>query len=124
MTRTVIDRAAFINGLQDRPREDVPLPELGEGAVVPVWGMTAGERTRFERSFTNKAGATVDARIQEFRERLVVACCRDDSGQPIFTSEDIATLATKRADVLERIVNVAQRLSGMSKTDIEETVGN
>ena len=124
MTRTVIDRAAFLNGLQDRPREDVPLPEFGEGACVTVWGMTAGERTRFERQFTNKSGATIDGRLQEFRERLVVACCRDDDGQPIFSADDIPQLSGKRADVLERIVNVAQRLSGMSKADIEETVGN
>ena len=124
MSRQVIGREAFLNGLSDTPKEDVPVPELGDGCVVPVWGMTAGERTRFERGFTSKSGATIDARIQEFRERLVVACCRGDDGAPIFTIDDVAAIGSKRADVLERIVNAAQRLSGMSKADIEETVGN
>jgi len=53
-----------------------------------------------------------------------VACCRGDDGAPIFTIDDVAAIGSKRADVLERIVNAAQRLSGMSKADIEETVGN
>ena len=124
MSRQVIGREAFLNGLADTPKEDVSVPELGDGCVVPVWGMTAGERTRFERTFTSKSGATIDARIQEFRERLVVACCRSDDGTPIFTVDDVAAIGGKRADVLERIVNAAQRLCGMSNADIAEAVGN
>lgn len=124
MTRVVVDRSAFLSGLNDRRREDVPIPELGEGAVIPVWGMTARERTAFEKSFTGKQGQTLDARIAEFRERLVVACCRNDDGSQIFTPADVSEIGQKRADVIERIVNAAQRLSGMTKGDIEDTVKN
>jgi hypothetical protein len=124
MTRLVIDRAGFLAGLSEKPREDVPIPELQAGAVIPVWGMTARERTAFEKQFAGKNGNTIDARVQEFRERLVVACCKDDAGQPIFLPEDVSAIGSKRADVLERIVNAAQRLSGFTKEDIEATVGN
>lgn len=123
MTRLVVDRAAFL-ALDDRAREDVPVPELGTGAVMPVWGMTARERTAFERQFANKQGQTIEARMSEFRERLVLACCKTDDGQPIFLAEDVAALGRKRADVVERLVNAAQRLSGFTKEDIQETVGN
>ena len=124
MNRLVIDRGAFLAGLSDRPKEDVPIPELQAGAVIPVWGMTARERTAFEKTFAGKNGQTIDARVQEFRERLVVACCKDDNGQAIFLPEDVQAIGQKRADVLERIVNVEQRLSGFTREDIEATVGN
>lgn len=100
------------------------MPELGEGLVIVVVGMTAKERTAFERQFATKDGKTIDARMNEFRERLVVACCRDDDGSPLFQPEDVTALGGKRADVLERIVNACQRLSGFTKEDIEATVGN
>jgi len=38
--------------------------------------------------------------------------------------EDIAAIGQQRADVIERIVNVAQRLSGFSNADIEATAKN
>lgn len=123
--RVVVTRDALLKSPAAGPqREDVPLPELGHGTVIPVWGMNAGHRTRYERSFSGKKGTTIEARILEFRQRLVVECCRNDDGTPIFTLEDVQALGNVRADVIERIVNVAQRLSGMSNTDIEDTVKN
>ena len=47
MTRIVIDRAAFLAAPMSVPKEDVALPELGNGTVIPVWGMTARDRTAF-----------------------------------------------------------------------------
>ena len=124
MSRTVIDRATFITAAPARRKEDVPLPEYGDGCVIPVWGMTARERTEFEKSFTGKSGKTLDDRVKEFRERLVLACCKSDDGVAIFTPEDVAALGNTRADVLERIVNKCQELSGMTNADIEDTVKN
>ena len=75
--RKVIDRAAFLEH-STIPREDVPVPEFGEGVVVPVWGMSAGERTRFEQSLLGKDGKQSKALLAEIRARLVVASCRKD----------------------------------------------
>lgn len=121
--RKVIERGAFLQPLSV-PREDVPVPELGEGCVIPVWGMTAGERTRFEQGLLDKNGKQSAAKVQEVRARLLVACCRNDDGTPLFTMDDIAAISQQRADVIERIVNVAQRLSGFSNADIEATAKN
>jgi len=123
MSRVVIDRSAFLSPVAV-PREDVALPEYGEGCVIPVWGMTARERTLFEKNFVSTSGKPLEARTKEFRERLVLACCKTDDGVAIFTPEDITQLGNQRADILERIVNVAQRLSGMSNADVEATVKN
>ena len=49
MSRVVLSKTAFLSTANDRKREDVPMPEFGEGAVIPVWAMTARERTAFER---------------------------------------------------------------------------
>ena len=124
MSRVVLSKTAFLSTANDRKREDVPMPEFGEGAVIPVWAMTARERTAFERQFANANGKTVDARVQEFRERLLVACCRNDDGSPMFTADDVQALGGKDAAVIERLVNAAQRLSGFTQQDIEQTVGN
>jgi hypothetical protein len=124
MSRVVLSKAAFLASANDRKREDVPMPEFGDGAVIPVWAMTARERTTFERQFATSNGKTVDARLQEFRERLLVASCRTDDGQPMFTLEDVAAIGSKDAAIVERLVNAAQRLSGFTQQDIEATVGN
>ena len=41
MSRVVLSKAAFLASANDRKREDVPMPEFGDGAVIPVWAMTA-----------------------------------------------------------------------------------
>jgi hypothetical protein len=122
--RQVIPREMFLTGGNDAVREDVPLPEYGEGVVIPVWGMTANERTKFERQFTTKDGKSIEVRVLEFRQRLVLACCKDDDGKSIFTADDVDALGKKQAAILERIVNVCQRLSGFTQADIDATVGN
>lgn len=124
MSRTVIDRNTFLSRAPSIPRADVPLPEYGEGCVITVWGMTARERTAFEKQMTGKDGKPMDARIREFRERLVLACCKTDDGVAIFTPEDVTALGNVRADIFERIVNKCQELSGFTNQDIEATVKN
>ena len=71
-----------------------------------------------------KGGKTNDEKLIEFRQRQVVSCCRDDEGNAIFTEADVALLGKKSASLMERIVDTCQRLSGMSKQDIEETIKN
>lgn len=121
--RTVIDRSTFLAGA-DLPREDVPVPEFGTGCVIPVWGMSAGERTRWEQSMLDNNGKQSKSRMLEIRARLAVASCRNDDGTPIFTIADVEALQQKRADIIERIVNVAQRLSGFSNADLETVAKN
>lgn len=106
------------------PVEKVLLPELGDGAYVNVHGMTAKERGVFERQFQTKAGKTNQRRTQEVRERLIVACCRDDNGQPIFTDDDVEVIGNQQAAMCERIVNVAMTICGMRDADIEDLAKN
>lgn len=119
----VVSREAF---LKPSPRliEDVPLPEFGEGVVVPVWGFTARERTVFESSLRTKKGTPIEARQAEIRERLIVATCKDRDGKALFSDADIRAISEQSAAVVERIVNVAMRLCGMSSEDVETLAKN
>ena len=121
MTRT-LTREEFFR-LATIPEEVVAFPELG-GAVVRVRGMSVREKTEWERSFRTAKGTPLEDRQREVRERLLIACCRNEDGTPFFTEADIRDLATMRADVAERLVNVAQRLCGMADTDVETLAKN
>lgn len=122
MTRTVIDRAAFLKPA-GRRKVDVALPELGNGSVVPVWGMTAREWTVFQ-SEQQGANGKPNAKAKQVRERLVVACCRDDAGAPLFTAADLPAIGDMPAGVVERIVNAALEVSGITSSDVESLAKN
>ena len=108
----------------ERLKEDVDVPELGEGVVIPVWGMTPRERTTWEDRQTSLPKDKRAKQKNEIRERLLVECCRDDDGKNIFTKSQIEQLGQRRADVVERLVNVALRLSGFTNSDVEKLAKN
>lgn len=92
------------------PRETVEIPALG--GCVTVRGMTGRERREFDRWFLDDDGKVDEERNSQYRERLVLVCCVDESGQPMFSEDQIAELSNVRADVLERIAEAAGRVSG------------
>ena len=49
MSRSVATADQFLTSpAMDRQKEDVDVPELGDGVVIPIWGMTPRERTTWE----------------------------------------------------------------------------
>jgi hypothetical protein len=103
------------------PLEEIPCPEFGAEAAVAVQGMTVRERSAFEQQFlSKKTGERVDSRVQEFRERMLVACCRDASGAPLFTLADVRQIGQSNPAIVERLVSAARRLSGMTDEDTVE----
>jgi len=108
----------------ERPSEVVELPEIGEGVSVIVTGMTAKERSDFDQQFVSRKGEPMKKRIAEGRERIVVACCRDEDGKRLFTADDVTQLGKQSGIIIERIVNAAQRTSGMTKDELEGAIKN
>jgi hypothetical protein len=103
------------------PVEEVLCPEFGPDAAVAVQGMTVRERSAFESQFLNKkSGERMDSKVQEYRERTIVACCRDASGAPLFTLADVRQLGLANPTVVDRLVTVARRLSGMTSDESME----
>jgi hypothetical protein len=100
------------------PTEVVRLPELG--IEVTVRGMTGVERDAFESSCIEGKGRKREFSTKNLRAKLVAYCCIDDNGHRVFTDADAVALGAVRADVIDKLFSVAQRLSGMRDEDVEE----
>lgn len=98
--------------------EVVEVPEWG--GSVRVAAMSGAQRDRFEMSIVvnGKPDAT------NARAKLVAASVVDESGVPVFTLEDIEALGRKSSAALNRIVDVARRLSGIGQDELEAAKGN
>lgn len=108
----------------ERAKQDVPVPELGEGKVLPIWGMTPRERTAWDDRISLMNKAQRKQFKKRFRERLLVECCRNDDGSQVFTLSQVETLSERRGDVVERLINVAADLSGFTSQDLDDVVKN
>lgn len=120
-------KAVFLNreailAAEDLPRELVEVPEWG-GAVY-VRALTGAERDQFEASIVEQRGRDVRMNMRNIRAKLVALTVVDEDGQRIFTDDDVAALGGKSAAALDRLFAVAQRLSGLSKEDVEELAKN
>lgn len=108
----------------DLAYEDVPVPEWG--GTVRVRELPGTERDKFEAQFVGKDGASVRAEgLEGFRARLAAAAIVDESGKQLFRSPaETKRLGEKSARALQRVCDVATRLSQMSEEDVKELTGN
>lgn len=108
-----------ILGAEDRKTEDVAVPEWG--GTVRVRGLSGIERDAYELSMVQLgADGSRQTRLDNLRGRLVAMACIDDEGNRIFTDADAHALGEKSAAALERVFDVARRLSGLTEDDVEE----
>jgi hypothetical protein len=111
--------------------EDVDVPEWTDeksgACTVRVRGMTGEERDRFESGFVGNDMKQLpkEKALEHYRARLAGACIIDAAGNRLFRSPaEIKRLSGKNATALQRVCDVASRLSGLSKKDEEELLGN
>jgi hypothetical protein len=104
---------------QDIKTEKVFVPEWG--GEVNVKTLTGEERDRFEQSLF---GDKSEKKMNNIRAKLCAASIVDDAGKQIFTEADIAAIGGKSANALDAVFAVAQRLSGLSKSDVDALVKN
>jgi hypothetical protein len=116
LTRTQILEA------EDLEREVVPVPEWG-GSVL-IRGLTGRERDAFEVSIVRMQGgapgAGMERSLQNIRARLVAMSAIDESGARLFEDRDVRALGEKSAAALDRLFDVARRLSGLSEGEVQE----
>lgn len=117
LTRDMILKA------QDAKQEAIDVPEWG-GRVL-VRALSGAERDRFESSvmMTNKRGDR-EVNLRNMRAKLVVLSCIDAKGERLFADADVAVLGDKSASALQRVYDVAAKLSGISKDDAEDLAKN
>lgn len=116
LTREQILQAADIK------TEIVPVPEWG-GAVA-VRGLTGAERDEYEATLISMRGTDARVNLINARAKLVQRCVVNEAGERLFDEQDVKALARKSAAALQRVFDVAQRLSGLSAADVEELTKN
>jgi len=111
-----------ILGADDIVTEPVEVPEWA-GKVL-VRGLTGADRDAFEASIRRFRGGQVEVVQENARAKLVVRCLVDENGERLFADRDASLLGKKSAAVLDRLYDVAARLSGLSEEAREELEGN
>src|SRR5258707_6606445 len=126
-----LSRDAVLEG-KGRDVVEVECPEWGWSVLVR--GMTGKERDQFEVSLGGSPGAMQVQRgraggepardLVNLRAKVVVRCVVDEDGNRLFTDADVVALGEKSGAPVDRIFNVAARLSGMGGEDAETMTPN
>lgn len=102
--------------------EDVPVPEWG-GSVL-VRELRGRERDEWEASLTVQRGQQVVPDSANMRAKLAARTIVDPDGEPLFTQQDVAALGELSAAALNRVFDVASRLSGLGPAAAEDAGKN
>ena len=106
----------------DLKSEDVEVPEWG--GAVRVRSFTGRERDAFESSMVRGEGRDRKVDLTNMRARLVGLTVIDETGQRLFTDDEVDLLGAKSGAALDRVFAVAQKLNGLSGADVEELSKN
>jgi hypothetical protein len=115
-----------ILGIDDAAYDEVTVPEWG-GRVIRLRSMTAAERDSYQASMLRQQGNNPGNQrltLNDVTANLLVRCIVDADGNRIFSDKDAAALGRKNAKALDRLSDVAKKLSAMSDEDMEELAGN
>ena len=98
--------------------ERVAVPEWG--GEVSVRSLTGAERDWLEGQIVQRTGKTGTINNENLRAKLCTMTLCDADGQRLFTEQDMTALAAKSAAALDRVFQVAARLSGLRDEDLVE----
>lgn len=118
---TLLTKSAIL-AADDLKTEDVDVPEWG--GTVRVRAFSGRERDAFEASLVRGDGKDRKVDLTNMRARLVALTVVDESGQKVFTQDDVDLLGAKSGAALDRVFSVAQKLNGLSGADVEELTKN
>lgn len=116
----VLDRESIL-AVEDIVIELIPVPEWGGDVFVK--GMTGRERDLFESGIVQISGDDSKIDMRDVRAKLCAKSICDESGKRLFSEADVKELSKKSAKALQRVFEVAQRLSGISDDDVKELAG-
>ena len=111
-----------ILGADDLKVEVVAVPEWG--GDVKVRALRGSERDFYEQSLFTGEGENRKFTLANARAKLMVLCIVDDEGKRMFQDGEADLLGQRNAAVLDRLYDVAQRLSGIGGKALEDAVKN
>ncbi len=119
----VLSREGLLSG-RDFRFEDVPVPELGEGAVVRVRIMTGAARDGLDAWLvvTNDEPAL---RMKRYRSLVCALGICNEAGELLFGEADVDELAARvSSDLVQRVFDAVARLNKLRPEDKEEAAKN
>ena len=118
---TLLSKSAIL-AADDLKTEDVEVPEWG--GIVRVRAFSGRERDAFEASLVRGDDKDRKVDLTNMRARLVALTVIDEFGQKLFTHDDVDLLGAKSGAALDRVFAVAQKLNGLSASDVEDLTKN
>lgn len=116
-----LSKSDFLKRVGDLPTKEIPLPELGDGASVRIRCLTSGGRLQWisaVQSFSDgKPGPEPNA-------LLVALAAVDDEGNRLYQVQDADAIAEGRGDVVGKIAQAVQKLSGLDDVAAADAEGN
>jgi len=103
------------------PREEMTAPGIGR---FWVYGLTAGQKDEYENSVVRLSGRNRQIHLANARAQLLMLSIYDQHGKRMFGNTDMGRLCQIPANVVDPILDVARRLSGMASEEIEDLVKN
>lgn len=115
---TLLSREAILTA-PDLKTIDVPVPEWD--GTVRVQAMTGTARDAFGRSLI---GADGKPNAADYNTKLAAQSIVGEDGQPLFTLDDVQVLGAKSSKALQRVAEVADKLSALGANEVETAKGN
>lgn len=108
--------------VKDIKTEVVQVPEWG--GAVKVKGLNGTQRNEYEQSLIDMNGKNVKMNMKNAVAKLVALTVVGEDGKRLFEQADVEALGQKSGAALNRIYEVAMRLSGLSDADMDELTKN
>lgn len=115
-----LTRAAILAAEPKLATETVEVPEWG-GSVI-VREMSGRDRDAYEVSLLAEPGRSTAPNLANVRAKLIAFSCVDEEGERLFTDADVELLGEKSAAALQRVFDVAMRLSRIGPDAVETMV--
>lgn len=115
----LLNRAAFL-AANDLGHEDVPVPPLG--GMVRIRILSGAARDDFQeymRSFGDEPRPT-----SAVHAALLVQTCVEESGEPMFTMEDLELVRGKSAAAIDVMAAAAMRINGLGAHAVSDAAKN
>lgn len=131
-SRRTIIRLDDVAAASDLSQEWVAIPEwapLGAdeseraGYGVYVRTLSGKERATWQQVSILGTGNKTAINFQQTTVKLVIMAAIDDQGRRVFSDAHSGMLLGKNSAVLERIADVAMRLSGITEEEVESVTG-
>lgn len=117
-TKRILSADDILNAV-DTQTEEVECPEWG--GTVLVKALSGTERDRFEASVSGNGSKP---NLDNIRAKLAALSIVNQKGERVFKDSQVAQLGLKSAAALDRVFDVARRLSGLRKEDVDTMTKN